>query len=116
MGKKVAVFAFNGDPMCFMHALLNVLEMKDKGHDVKLIIEGSATGQVKELAEPGKPFANLYERAKTEGLIDCVCKACSNKMGALESAQEQELPICGELSGHPSMARYIKAGYEIVVL
>ena len=39
MEKKVAIFAFNGKPMCFVHALLNTLDMKEKGYDVKLIIE-----------------------------------------------------------------------------
>jgi len=29
--KKVALFAFNGELMCFVHVLLNALEMKDKG-------------------------------------------------------------------------------------
>jgi len=24
------------------------------------------------------------------------------------------LPLCGEMKGHPSMARYIDAGYEII--
>ena len=26
--KKFALFVFNGDPMCFIHVLLNVLDMK----------------------------------------------------------------------------------------
>jgi len=43
MDKETAIFAFNGETMYFAHALLNVLDMKGKGYDVKLIIEGSAT-------------------------------------------------------------------------
>ena len=43
MDKKVAIFAFNGETMCFAHALLNALDMKEKGYDIKLVIEGSAT-------------------------------------------------------------------------
>ncbi|NQE45102.1 hypothetical protein C5S31_03640 [ANME-1 cluster archaeon GoMg2] len=115
MIKKVAIFAFNGEPMCFAHTLLNTLDMKNKEYDVKLIIEGTATKQVKELADPKKPFANMYAAVKEAGLIDCVCKACSTQTGALESAEEQGLPICGEMSGHPSLSRYIEAGYEVMV-
>ena len=114
MKNKVAIFAFNGDPMCFAHALLNALDMKGKEYDVKLIIEGSATRQVKELTDPTKPFANLYEEVKKAGITDCVCKACSTQTGALESAKEQGLPICGEMSGHPSISRYMEEGYEII--
>jgi hypothetical protein len=40
--KKFAMFAFNGDPMCFIHVLINALDLKEKGHDVALVIEGSS--------------------------------------------------------------------------
>lgn len=48
MTRKVAIFAFNGEEMCFIHALMNAIDMKNRGYDVKLIIEGSATRLVKE--------------------------------------------------------------------
>lgn len=115
MTNKVAIFAFNGETMFFVHALLNALDMKEKGYDIKLIIEGSATKQIRELAEPGKPFTKIYEKAKEAKLIDCVCQACSAQTGSLESAKEQNLPLCAEMSGHPSIARYIDAGYQVLV-
>jgi hypothetical protein len=115
MEKKVAIFAFNGETMCFVHALLNTLDMKEKGYDVKLIIEGSATIQIEELIDPNKPFSNLYISVKEKGLIDCVCKACSSKTGSLKSAEEQGLPICDDMSGHPSLSKYVERGYEVVV-
>jgi hypothetical protein len=37
-------------------------------------------------------------------------------MESLESAKNQELPLCDEMYGHPSMARYMDDGYEIVVV
>ena len=79
MNKKYAIFAFKGETMCFVHALLNALDMKKQGHDVKLIVEGTATRLIKELSDPKKPFANLYEKTKREGLIEGVCKACAAK-------------------------------------
>ena len=39
--KKVALFAFNGELMCFIHVLLNALDMNKKGYEVKIVIEGS---------------------------------------------------------------------------
>ena len=85
--KRVALFAFNGDPVCFIHVLLNGLDMQEKGYDVKLVIEGSATKLVKDLASPEAPLHGLYEKVKTAGLIDCVCKACATKMGSLKAAE-----------------------------
>jgi len=56
----------------------------------------------------------LWEKAKSAGLIEGVCKACSNKMSALEAAKDQGLALLDEMTGHPSMARYHDAGFEII--
>ncbi len=42
MNGKYALFAFNGDPMCFIHVILNTLDLNDRGYKVKVIVEGSA--------------------------------------------------------------------------
>ena len=112
--KKIAVFAFNGDPMCFAHVLLNTLEMSDRGFNVKLIIEGSATALIPDLAKPGASLGQLYKQVRERQLIDCVCNACAEKTGAIDAAREQGLPLCAELKGHPSMARYLEEGFEII--
>jgi hypothetical protein len=112
--KKLALFVFNGDPMCFIHVLLNALDMKEKGIDSKIVIEGSATNLLPELAKPDNPLHRLWEKVKQAGLVEGVCNACSNKMGTLEAAKEQGLMLLDEMSGHPSMARYRDNGFEIV--
>jgi hypothetical protein len=116
MPSKIAIFAFNGDPMCFVHALLNTLDMQANGYDVKLIIEGSATRLVKHFTDPEVPFADLYTKVKETGLIHCVCRACAAKMDSLEDAEAQQLPLCREMSGHPGMASYLEQGYQIITL
>jgi len=116
VNKKYAIFAFKGETMCFVHALLNALDMKKQGHDVKLIVEGTATRLIKELSDPKKPFANLYEKTKREGLIEGVCKACAAKTGSLESAREQGFSLLDGMSGHPGFSYYLKEGYEIITL
>ena len=112
--KKVALFAFNGELACFAHVLLNALDMKNRGYDVRVVIEGDATKLVSLLRNETKPFAGLYRRAKDAGLIDCVCKACASKTGALNAAIEQELRLCDGMEGHPSIARYMEEGYEVL--
>jgi len=112
--RKIALFVFNGDPMCFIHVLLNALDMKEKAYEVKVVIEGAATKLVPELAKSDNPLHQLWEKAKSERLVDGVCKACSNKMGTLEAAKDQGLALLDEMTGHPSMARYREQGFEIV--
>ena len=114
MGKKVALVAFQGEAMCFVHVLLNAMDMKERGYDVKVIIEGAAVKLVKELNEEGAMFGDMYKKCRDEGMFDCVCKACASKMGSLESAQEQNFNIEGEMFGHPSIGRYMEEGYEII--
>ncbi len=112
--KRFALFVFNGDPMCFIHVLLNALDMKERGYEVKIVIEGAATKLVSELAKSENLMYGLWEKVKFFGLIDGVCRACSNKMGTLKSAEEQGLAILGEMAGHPSMARYREDDFEII--
>jgi len=111
---KFALFAFNGDPMCFIHVILNALDMKVKGHDVKVIVEGSATKLANQFESKDNPFYTKYQEMKNSGLIDCFCKACSNKMGSLGEVERLGFLTCVELMGHPSMAKYIEQGYTII--
>jgi len=111
---KAALFAFNGDPMCFVHVLLNAFDMQEKGHEVTIIMEGSASKLVRTYAEDeSQPFAKLYAKARDAGLIGCVCKACSAKMGSLDSALEQGIAVCDEMQGHPSISRFIAEGFQV---
>jgi hypothetical protein len=112
--KKNALFAFNGDFMCFIHVLLNALELKEKGHEVKIVIEGAATKLIPELKKKDNPLHALYQKAKDSGLFDGVCKACSNKMGTLEAAGAEGFKLLDDMFGHPGMAGYIEKGFEII--
>jgi len=112
---KIALFAFNGDPMCFVHVLLNAFDLKERGKEVTIILEGSATKLAQTFYEdPKAPFAPLYQKAKDAGLIGCVCKACANKMGSLAAVEAQGLDACGEMSGHPSIGRYLDEGWDVL--
>lgn len=112
--KKMALFVFNGDPMCFVHVLLNALDMKEKGYKVKIIIEGSATQLIPELVQRDHPLHKLWEKVKDADLVAGVCKACSNKLNTLKSAQEAGLILLDDMAGHPGMAHYRDNGFEII--
>ena len=112
--KKIALFAFRGELMCFAHVLLNGIEYRQKDYDVKIVIEGQATGTIKEICEKNNPFYELYEKTKASRLIDCVCMACASKMDSLDTVKAEGLRLNNEMSGHPSMAAYSDQGYEII--
>lgn len=112
--KKFALFVFNGDPMCFIHVLLNALDMKAKGHEAKIILEGASVKLIPELVKSENPLNGLWKKNLEAGLVEGVCKACANKLGTLEAAKDQDLSLLGEVSGHPGMAFYRDNGYEII--
>lgn len=111
---KYALFAFNGEATCFVHVLLNGLDLKAKGQEVKIVIEGAACRLIPELGETSHPFHQLYAKAREQGLMDGACKACAQKMGGLEAAQAQGLTVLEDMSGHAGMARYLLEGYSII--
>lgn len=112
--KKMALFVFNGDPLCFVHVLLNALDLKAKDYDVRVIVEGAAVKLVPELAKPDFPLYGLWEKVTADGLVEGVCRACSHKLGTLDAAKAQGLPLLDDMSGHPGMAGYRDQGFEII--
>lgn len=109
--KKYALFAFRGDPMCFIHVMLNAIDLKTKGHEVKVILEGEAVKLIKPMQEDNNP---LFHKMQDQNLIDCVCRACSAKLGVLEYNEQSGIRLADEMSGHPAMSTYTDQGYEII--
>jgi hypothetical protein len=112
--KKVVLFAFNGELMCFVHVLLNGLDMKGQGFEVKIVIEGSATKLIPDLIVEGNLLSGPYKKARAENLIDGVCMACATKMGTADDAKRIGLPLLNDMWGHPGMGKYLKEGYEVI--
>lgn len=116
MKKQLVIFAFREDALCFMHVLLNALDLHEKGLGGKIVFEGEATKLIPVMAEPRHFLNALYAKVKEKGLIDAVCRGCSVKMGVLEAVEKEGLPLVGDMSGHPAMSKYISAGHGVVVM
>ena len=110
---KYVFFAFRGEAMCFIHVLLNALDMAGRGMDARIVVEGEAVTLIKKMETSDNP---LYKKARQKGLIDGICKGCSAKMGVLAYNEATSIPLLGDLSGHPSMASYVERGYTIITL
>ena len=82
--------------------------------DIKIILNAKWNKLIPELAKSEHPLHQLWEKVKDVGLVDGACHACSNKMGVLKDAESQGLNLLDDMSGHPGMAGYRLAGYEII--
>ena len=113
---KTAIFAFKGNSICFVHVLLNAIDLHDRGGLVKIVLEGEATKLIVDLRKQEHPLHGLYGKVKKLDLIDGVCRACAVKMDALEDAEAEGLKILDDMAGHAGMAPYIEEGFVIVTL
>lgn len=111
---KTVIFAFRGDPLCFIHVLLNALEMAERGHEGKIVIEGEAVKLVPLMAESKHFLHQFFMRANDHGLIVGACRACSQKLGVKEAVEAAGIELIGDMSGHPSMSAYLEEGYQII--
>lgn len=111
--KKVLIYAMRGDKMCFVHALLNALDLSAAGHTARIVFEGQAVTLPRQLAQENNP---LYARALGGGLIAGVCRACSKQLGAYEDNERLGLAMLDDMSGHAGIRPYVEAGYDVVVL
>jgi len=111
---KYVLFAFRGEPMCFIHVLLNALNISGQGFEVKVVLEGEACKLLPELYNQDSPLYRLYHQALEKGLIEGICKACSQKMGTYELALEKGLKILDDMANHAGMGRFLKEGYQVI--
>ena len=110
----MALFAFNGGPMCFLHVLLNALDMKSRGFGVKLVLEGASVKLIPALYAPGGPLSGLWQKCLDAGVVADVCAACSAKLGTQAPAKEPGLALLGGMSGSPSIPAYRAAGCPVL--
>jgi len=112
---KIVIFAFRADPQCMYHALLNVLDLEENGLWGEIVFEGESTKLIPEMAQPDHMLHQLYSQAKTRGLLWGACYACSQKMGVAQQIEEENIPLCRDMSGHPAMSHFIKQDYSILI-
>lgn len=112
---RVLLMSRSYEDSAMLHLLLNALDMHEKGFEVKIMFEEAATKYVVELNADQKPFSGFYKKARELKLIAAVCQGCAKMTGSLEAAKEQGLPVVGDMKGHPSLAEYLKEGYQILI-
>jgi len=93
---------------------LNALDMHQRGEQVQIVMEGEATKLVRDLAEPANWLHGLWRQARDKQLVAGACQACSKKLDTLAGVEAAGLPLLADMQGHPGMARYRDAGYEII--
>ncbi len=108
---KILFYGMTGEKMCFQHILMNALDMKAAGDEVKIIFEGASVRLVPVFEKEGNP---LYKKAKEAGLIAGVCLACSKMMEVYDAVVASGLPLLDDMNGHAGMKPYVKDAYSVI--
>lgn len=101
-----------------VHALLYATELKEKGYDVVLIFDGAATEWAEELSNPDSQskLLPMYQSLKKTGAVEVICDFCAIAFGVKEKLSGRQVPLVSEYKGHPSIEKWIKKGYQLIIL
>ncbi len=112
MSKKYLIYAMQGEKMCFLHALMNARQLKAKGHEVRIVLEGAACKQIQVLEGEKN---SLYLGLKEDKTIAGVCLACSKVLGVYDANVASGIPMLNDMMGHAGIAPYAEEGYETLL-
>lgn len=111
--KKYLFYAMTGEKMCLMHVLMNAVDLKAAGHEVKVIFEGRSVLLPSQLEAEKNPH---YLKARELGLLAGICYACSVQLKVEEQNAALGLPMLKDMFGHAGMRPFVAEGYEVISL
>lgn len=109
--EKILYYGMTGEKSCFMHVLMNALDLNNSGVEVKIIFEGASVKLVPVFEKESNP---LYKKAKELGLIVGVCKACSVQLGVYDEIKDLNLTFLTDMNGHAGQKEYIFNDYKVI--
>lgn len=98
------------------HALLYCKDFVEKGYETKMIFDGAATAWVPELMKPEHKLHSLFKEIQAGGSLDAICDFCAGAFGVKDLVKECAIPMKSEFHGHPSIAKYVSEGYQLLIL
>jgi hypothetical protein len=95
------------------NALTAVKEFKEEDHEVSVVFDGAGTKWVGELSDPEHKYNGHFESVKDE--VEGACAYCARAFGVKEEeVQESGVELMGEFEGHPSLAKLVSQGYQVI--
>lgn len=101
-----------------VHALLYASELKEKGYEVVLIFDGAGTEWAEEFSNPDSQskLLSMYKAFKKTEVQEIVCDFCAGAFGVKEKLNKRQCSLLSEYKGHPSIEKWIKKGYQLLIL
>ncbi|MBI2061915.1 MAG: DsrE family protein [Nitrospirae bacterium] len=100
-----------------VHALLYAKELKLKGHEVVLVFDGAGTEWAEAWKQPDHKLHAKYEELRQMGIVEELCDFCSGAFKVKDGLKQMSVDtLVSEFEGHPSLAKWISRGYEVLIL
>ncbi len=122
MPRKLLFVVFTDEPCRLNHAFLYAIDLKKRGHEIQMVMEGPSTKHLTKLKEADSRFTQLFREAKSLGLIHGVCAQASSgcasddpKRNMTDIVTKERVPLLSDLHGHAGIASLVGQGYEVVV-
>jgi hypothetical protein len=115
--RKLLLVVFTNDPCRRNHAFMYAIDLAQRGHSVRLILDGEGVQCLR--AREGR-FASLFDEAAALGLLQGVCKTASAgcddpSRNVSDLARDGGLPLLDSMRGHAGIGTFIDEGYELIV-
>ncbi len=94
------------------NALTSVREFKEEDHEVTLIFDGAGTKWIGELSDPDHKYHKHFESVKDD--VQGACAYCARAFGVKDEVQESGVELLGDFEGHPSLAKLVAQGYQVI--
>ena len=94
------------------NALTSAKEFKEEDHEVTVIFDGAGTRWVGELSDPEHKYNKQFESVKDE--VEGACAYCAKAFGVKEDVQVSGRRAHGEFKRHPSLAKLVSEGYQVI--
>jgi hypothetical protein len=93
------------------NALTTVREFKEEDQEVTLIFDGAGTKWIGELSGPDHKYNRHFESVDD---IQGACAYCARAFGVKNEVQEGGVELLGDFEGHPSLAKLVTQGYQVI--
>lgn len=115
LNKKLALFLFaeQGDTNRVMHGLLYAWDLRDKGFDVVLVLEGLAVKLPIDFSKPNHPMHEWWEKVRGMAVA---CTGCASAMGVIQELRDLGIPLMGNEMTHISPSGYLSDGYQVIMM
>ena len=98
-----------------VHAAHLVTELREAGHDVKLIFGGQGVTWIPLFEANEHPFAQAYgQHYKNAKDITTACNMCTIRFDVKDAVAQAGIPIHGEDHDHMELGPLVSDGYQLI--